>query len=654
MYSPTQIDTELSVNEMQTFTGRSCNKIIVLDKWDQCLQISNVQTSSHVMAVVYDLTYRWPSGATTHAFRIETRLKPVNRVGTLNEWIKFSTNHPDFTSIHIPIKYHICDSVKVAPNTLIFNNFLDERPAKTIRVHTAGKAPLEIEQIDVDDSWLSVKQVRIDPNTVDLRVFIPEHNEGSGHPLQSAITIRITRPEEVERTVPVVVVPRVACDDNRILSIIAMSNRFNSKVVGSFRCDYTFIHQDSGGMERKQIGQYAISSGREYHRIDAVGMRKDYLHYIRNGIHLRSSNTPHWAFLGTQGTADIRPPQRFWGASAGTGASVVLMLDRLNPLYDKVVSVEETMSDGRRLIKVGVEQRLAKTPPGECDNVLTIYFSVDDGFLPVRATSETVNKADRNRSFSYDAVVTRMLRYEIQDSTFYLPVEYREEIYRGGKLHRTRNRLMKDDSVEIDPDLPDELFRIDIQPGDHIIDKDLDMAIANPGIALDLFGSKVSFEGGRGEMGVKIIFGQELAQAWGPSLLGKSLPDWTGIVPGLTEEQTKDKIMLICFWDMDQRPSRNCITRIAEQAKQFESKGVITIAVQASEIEKGKLMQWVKENNISFPVGMIQGDEEGVRSDWAVCSLPWLILTDIEHVIRAEGFRLDELEDKIREFEGAQ
>jgi len=44
---------------------------------------------------------------------------------------------------------------------------------------------------------------------------------------------------------------------------------------------------------------------------------------------------------------------------------------------------------------------------------------------------------------------------------------------------------------------------------------------------------------------------------------------------------------------------------------------------------------------------MIQGDEKKIRFTWGVKSLPWLILTDREHVTTAEGFGVDELDDKI-------
>lgn len=33
-----------------------------------------------------------------------------------------------------------------------------------------------------------------------------------------------------------------------------------------------------------------------------------------------------------------------------------------------------------------------------------------------------------------------------------------------------------------------------------------------------------------------------------------------------------------------------------------------------------------------------------VRRSWGAKSLPWLILTDENHIVRAEGFRIDELD----------
>jgi hypothetical protein len=103
---------------------------------------------------------------------------------------------------------------------------------------------------------------------------------------------------------------------------------------------------------------------------------------------------------------------------------------------------------------------------------------------------------------------------------------------------------------------------------------------------------------------------------------------------------------LICCFDMDQRPSRSCILQLAKRAEELKRKEVFVVAIQASKVDEDKLNEWIKKNNISFPMGLIQGDEEKTRFTWGVRSLPWLILTDKKHVVRAEGFALTELDNK--------
>ena len=70
--------------------------------------------------------------------------------------------------------------------------------------------------------------------------------------------------------------------------------------------------------------------------------------------------------------------------------------------------------------------------------------------------------------------------------------------------------------------------------------------------------------------------------------------------------------------------------------------------MQASKIDEDALNEWVKKNDINFSVGMIEGDEEKTKFNWGVRALPWLILTDSEHVVRSNGFGLNELEEKIK------
>jgi protocatechuate 3,4-dioxygenase beta subunit len=139
-----------------------------------------------------------------------------------------------------------------------------------------------------------------------------------------------------------------------------------------------------------------------------------------------------------------------------------------------------------------------------------------------------------------------------------------------------------------------------------------------------------------------------------PSLLGKVLPDLKQLKIDLPSEDSENKIILVCFWDMQQRPSRHCVTEVAKQAEQLKEKGVTIVAVQASKIDASALKEWVKKQNISFPVGMLEGDVEKTNFAWGVRSLPWLILTNCDHVVTAEGFAVGALTNKIKEITDAK
>jgi hypothetical protein len=133
-----------------------------------------------------------------------------------------------------------------------------------------------------------------------------------------------------------------------------------------------------------------------------------------------------------------------------------------------------------------------------------------------------------------------------------------------------------------------------------------------------------------------------------PSLVGRPLPELKKVGVDLPPAETDGKMLLVCFWDMEQRPSRNCLMQVAKQAEQLKQKDVVVVAVQASKVDQSALDEWVKKNSVPFPVGMIQDDAEKARFAWGVRSLPWLILTDRRHVVTIAGFGLNELEDKIK------
>jgi hypothetical protein len=134
-----------------------------------------------------------------------------------------------------------------------------------------------------------------------------------------------------------------------------------------------------------------------------------------------------------------------------------------------------------------------------------------------------------------------------------------------------------------------------------------------------------------------------------PSLIGKPIPDLSEIDITPSIKQTEGKMILVCFWDINQRPSRRFVGSLAEQAVELTEKGVVIVVIQASKVEQDTLDKWLQENNISFPVGKIRSDEERIRFKWGIRALPWLILTDSKHIVSAEGFRINELNEKIKQ-----
>ena len=136
------------------------------------------------------------------------------------------------------------------------------------------------------------------------------------------------------------------------------------------------------------------------------------------------------------------------------------------------------------------------------------------------------------------------------------------------------------------------------------------------------------------------------------SLVGSALPKIENIRIEFDPDKVKGEKILVCFWDMNQRPSRNFLQQLSTRAQELRAQDVVVVAIQASKVDENKLNEWIKENNIPFSVGMIKGDVEKTRFAWGVKSLPWLILTDRKHIVRAEGFGVNELDEKLKQISG--
>lgn len=132
-----------------------------------------------------------------------------------------------------------------------------------------------------------------------------------------------------------------------------------------------------------------------------------------------------------------------------------------------------------------------------------------------------------------------------------------------------------------------------------------------------------------------------------PSIMDKSLPTFEGIAAEFGPERTKGKKVLVCFWDMQQRPSRNLVAELAKRRKELENRGVVVLLAHTSQVDADVLKQWLGSRRIPFTCGSITGDTDTVLFRWGVRAQPWLVLADEKGIVRAEGLALDQLDEKL-------
>jgi len=130
-------------------------------------------------------------------------------------------------------------------------------------------------------------------------------------------------------------------------------------------------------------------------------------------------------------------------------------------------------------------------------------------------------------------------------------------------------------------------------------------------------------------------------------LVGNPLPLFDAPRIDATVENATGKRVLLCFWDVGQRPSRNCIQRLAKRQVALASKGVAVIPVHIAAPGETPPSEWLEKNRIPLLTEDLDDGRAKARQIWGARMLPWLVLTDGNHVVTAEGFALDELDQKL-------
>jgi hypothetical protein len=85
-----------------------------------------------------------------------------------------------------------------------------------------------------------------------------------------------------------------------------------------------------------------------------------------------------------------------------------------------------------------------------------------------------------------------------------------------------------------------------------------------------------------------------------------------------------------------------------EQAVALRQQNVSVLGVQAAITSDEAFNEWKTSSPVLFPVGRVTEKSEKTKWASAVPALPWLILTDAQGRVVAEGFALDELDAQIK------
>jgi hypothetical protein len=134
------------------------------------------------------------------------------------------------------------------------------------------------------------------------------------------------------------------------------------------------------------------------------------------------------------------------------------------------------------------------------------------------------------------------------------------------------------------------------------------------------------------------------------SLVGKALPDLKALGADDTAwaaavDSAKDRAILVIFGDETQRSSRHAVKALADKAAALREKGVAVFRVDVSDRKPEEKVPGKPDS--AFPTKWVTEKGDEIKFGWGIRALPWLILTDKEHVVRAEGFGADEVDAKL-------
>lgn len=255
----------------------------------------------------------------------------------------------------------------------------------------------------------------------------------------------------------------------QLVVTIAAANRANSRRLDSF--EFRYKRTSKINLLRTWSGHYAYSKNRIYDERVNVGNGDSHV-TIEAGKEIWITDgqfSPKFIVRDTHkhrfgiDSLGIRP----WSNMESVNIEA---LDRLNSEFTSITSVREATVDNVQLVIIERDQRLASDPQGEFSHKWICHFNVKEGYLPVRIEYKPINASGRSIP-GYIKNVTKINRYDVGGETIYFPVEDHSVFYQKTGQYDERRFRVLEKTIRINPDLPDDLFEIALNPGDRVKDK---------------------------------------------------------------------------------------------------------------------------------------------------------------------------------------
>ena len=129
---------------------------------------------------------------------------------------------------------------------------------------------------------------------------------------------------------------------------------------------------------------------------------------------------------------------------------------------------------------------------------------------------------------------------------------------------------------------------------------------------------------------------KELATA--ESKIGKPIPGFADVrFDVFDKDQIDGKPLLICFWDMEQRPSRQYIRVLEKHKRALQDSDIVVLAVHCGAKQAKQVADWLDKNAPSLTAGTIEADPYDTLLAWGARGMPWVVLTNERHIITNEG-----------------